>query len=89
MKDIRPITLQAIQTRFLGPTNTRGARIKAWCDAGSHTQSWEYGGDGPTNHLAAARNLQSKLGWSEWGMVSGGLPGGDYCHVQVHSLPTA
>ncbi|TXH40544.1 MAG: hypothetical protein E6Q97_39425 [Desulfurellales bacterium] len=29
--------MQAIQTRYLGPTNSRGSRIKAWCDRGSIT----------------------------------------------------
>jgi hypothetical protein len=29
--------MQAIQTRFLGPTNHRGARVVAWCDAGRAT----------------------------------------------------
>ncbi|MGP1664345.1 MAG: hypothetical protein ACTS5I_00215 [Rhodanobacter sp.] len=79
----RPVTLQAIQTRYLGPTNTRGSRVKAVCDAGSLIQSWNYSLDGPGNHRAVALALQAKLGWSEWALETGCLPGGDMCHVQT------
>jgi len=78
--------MQAIQTRYLGPTNTRGSRIKAWCDAGSLTQSWDYAVNGDLNHVAAAAALQHKLGWvgGLYGSLkSGTLPNGDQCHVMV------
>ncbi len=34
--------MKAIQVRYLGPTNTKGARLKAWTDAGSITESRDY-----------------------------------------------
>jgi hypothetical protein len=34
---------QAIQTKWLGPTNFRGSRVKAFCEAGSLTMGWEHG----------------------------------------------
>ena len=34
--------MQAIQTKYIGPTNTKGARIKAFCAAGSITIPYNY-----------------------------------------------
>lgn len=56
---------QAITTKFLGPTNARGSRVKASCDAGSITVSWEYALNSEDNHKAAARALIAKLGWDD------------------------
>lgn len=56
--------LQAITTKYLGPTNTRGARIKATCDAGSLTVHWDYALNPSRNHAAAAQALAEKLGWT-------------------------
>lgn len=55
--------MQAIKTKYLGPTDTRGARIKASCDAGSLTVAWDYAGNADTNHYAAQLQLRLKLGW--------------------------
>lgn len=64
---------QAIVTRYYGPTNTRGSRVKATCDAGSLTVSWDYALDAPENHAAAVYALAHKLGWAgEW--ILGGMP---------------
>lgn len=64
---------QAIITKFLGPTNSRGSRVKAKCYAGSITISWDDAKDVDDNHLAAAEALCKKFGW-EWKLVAGGLP---------------
>jgi hypothetical protein len=32
---------QAIETKYIGPTNTRGAKVKASCYAGSLTIDWD------------------------------------------------
>jgi hypothetical protein len=70
--------MQAIVTKFLGPTNHRGSRVKAWCEAGSVTVSWDHAKDVGGNHDAAAEALIRKLGWDapcyrgRW--VGGGLP---------------
>lgn len=71
---------QAIATKFLGPTNSRGARVKASAEAGSLTVSWDYALGIEANHAAAARALALKLGWSgHW--HGGGLPGSGFVFV--------
>lgn len=69
--------MQAIHTKYLGPTNNRPSRIKASCDAGSITVSWNHSFDVHGNHEAAALTLAKKLGWDEYDgrWVGGGLPG--------------
>ena len=57
--------LQAITTKYLAPTNTRGARVKATAAAGSVTIPWDYAYDGSTNHYAAARSLAWRCLWTD------------------------
>lgn len=73
---------QAIQTKFLGPTNHRPARVKAWADAGSVVVSWDYSLGVPDNHEAAAVALAKKLGWP-LRLSGGSLPGSGYVFVQA------
>jgi len=54
--------MQAIQTKFHPPTNTRGARYKATCRAGSVTVSCDYSLNDENNHKIAAMALCAKLG---------------------------
>jgi hypothetical protein len=79
--------MQAIQTKFLGPTNHRGSRIKATCEAGSITVPWDHGADIDANHGYVAMMLAQKLGWTgdEYGeLKSGCLPNNaGYAHVFV------
>jgi len=75
--------MQAIITKYLGPTNVRGSRIKATCAAGSLTVSYDdaLGSDG--NHRAVAEALCVKLGWVSSpnnlysSLCQGQLPNGD------------
>jgi hypothetical protein len=48
--------MQAIQTKYLPATNTRGSRIKATCERGSVTIPYpdELSGDAVHRHAAAA-----------------------------------
>lgn len=55
--------MQAIETRFLGPTNFRGSRYKATCDAGSLTLAADHSKGMEENHARVARALITKLGW--------------------------
>lgn len=79
--------MQAIQTRWLGPTNFRGSRVKATCEAGSVTLGWDYGagndsglGDVMANHDRAARAMIERMGWhGAW--VRGCLPSGGFVYV--------
>jgi hypothetical protein len=52
---------QAIETKYLGPTNTKGSRVKAKSPAGSVTISWDYGLNTRDNHRAAAEALAAKF----------------------------
>jgi len=77
--------MQAIQTKYLSPTNTRGARIKATAAAGSVTISYPYELSGQAVHRKAAEALCAKFDWdveSIYGQLIGGqLANGDYVFV--------
>jgi hypothetical protein len=65
--------MQAITTKFLGPTNSRGARVKVTAERGSITVSWDHALGAPENHRAAALEALKRWEWSgRW--VGGGLP---------------
>ena len=64
------IMFQAIVTKFHGPTNTRGSRISATAEAGRIMLSWDHTLNGSDNHVAAARALADKMGWT----VAAGYP---------------
>jgi hypothetical protein len=75
---------QAIVTKFLGPTDTRGSRVKATCEAGSLTLGWDHSLNSEANHRRAAEALCAKLGWTGefYGKLhQGGLPGSGYAFV--------
>ena len=81
--------MQAITTKYQGPTNNRDSRIKAECEAGSVYVSWDYGIGYEENHAAARDALVNKLGWtvengyrpSVW--HTGQMKCGTYAHVNV------
>ena len=78
--------MQAIQVKFLGPTNTRGSRRKAWCDAGQITVSTDFALNSEDNARKACEALRDKLGWHKphhGDMACGSLPNGDYVFVFV------
>lgn len=73
---------QAIQTKYLGLTDMRGSRCKAWAQAGSITINWNHALNSEQNHIAAAQALARKLGWTgAWS--GGGLPDAGYAFVQA------
>lgn len=75
---------QAIVTKYLGPTDYRGSRIKASAAAGTHTTGYDSGLNTEENHETAARCLMNKFGWSERNEIIGGqMRNGDYCWVLV------
>ena len=53
--------MQAIITKFLGPTDTKGSRIKAFADAGSVTIGYPHELSGEDAFRAAAVALCEKL----------------------------
>ena len=72
--------MQAIRTKYLGPTNTRGARIKATCEAGNLTISYRYNLNTSDMHRKAAFDLLDKLGWNPKVLHTGELHD---CYVHV------
>lgn len=82
--------MQAIITKFIGPTDTRGARIKATASSGSVTVGYPYELSGQECHRFAADALCEKLGgrpagWDSSRLIGGGLPDGTYCFVFSNS----
>lgn len=55
---------QAIVTKYHGPTNHRGSRVSARCDAGRTTVEWDHALNPDANHTRAVVALVRKLGWS-------------------------
>jgi len=86
---------QAILTKYLAPTNSRGARIKASCERGNITVSYPYEMRNSDSHVFAAKKLVEKFckqdeaegffpdGNNPWAFpfASGQLPDGNYVHV--------
>lgn len=77
--------MQAIQTKYLPATNTRGYRTKATCAAGSVTVDNRSDSGIDANHKRAAVKLCRKLGWE--GYLEGGtLPDGSMAWVFVPAV---
>jgi len=67
--------MQAIITKYIGPTNTRGSRIQAKCEAKTIYVGYDHSLNAEGNHVAAAKELAEKLGWTgEW--LNGGTASG-------------
>ena len=80
--------MQAIVTKYIGPSATKPSRIKATCAAGSLTVSFHSvdARDDEDRYCQVAQMLAEKLGWigDHYGdLASGGLPDGSYCHVFI------
>jgi hypothetical protein len=73
--------VQAIVTKFIGPSNTKGSRIKATAATGSLTIHIDHALSIEDNHARAAEALANKWSWrGQWFM--GGMPDGHgYCFV--------
>ena len=67
--------VQAILTKYIGPSNVRGSRIKATASAGSVTVGYNHALNTEDNHKAAAEALRDKFGW-KGDMAQGGLENG-------------
>lgn len=70
---------QAINTKYFGPTNTRGSKIIATSASGHrHTMACAYENH---EHIRAAQALAEKLGWQ--GRWAGGATKEGYCFVCI------
>jgi hypothetical protein len=86
--DIRLGMFRAIFTKYLGPTNRRGSRIKAFdCEGFSITLNINHSFSDGHNHVEAARKLCEKMGWGGT-LVSGGTDCGQV-FVFVEQEPLA
>jgi len=78
--------MQAIITKYHGPTDTRGSRISATVEAGRVYISYPYELNIEEAHRKAAKALQTKLGWDKdhhADIVTGWLRPGEYVHVMT------
>ncbi|RLC36201.1 hypothetical protein DRH27_05560 [Candidatus Falkowbacteria bacterium] len=71
---------QAIEVKFLAPTNTKGSRYKAKCAAGNLTAHADYSLNPNENAQVAAEKLAARYNWIEGGAVlqGGQLENGNY-----------
>jgi hypothetical protein len=81
-------TYQAIVTKYIGPSNTKGSRIKAIAAAGSLTVHINNALNIEDNHRNAAEALANKFKWrGAW--YGGGMPDDTgYCWVS-HDMDDA
>ena len=80
--------MQAIITKFFGPGNVRGSRIKATAGGGhSITIGYRHDLDTEEAHVAAALALAKKMGWKGT-LIGGGLKTG-FAFVFSTSTPSA
>ncbi len=72
----------AILTKFIGATNSKGSRVKAFTESGlSVTVSWDHALNSQDNHAAAAKALCAKMDWH--GTYVGGGTKTGYAFVDV------
>jgi hypothetical protein len=62
-----------IKTKYLKPTDTRGARVKAICGTLTFTIPWDYSLNTTPNHAAAVKALKDQymLEWNTCNMGYG------------------
>ena len=71
--------MKAIQVKYLGPTNYKGSRWKAWVEGGANiTLPYDHALNSEANARCAAQALAAKLAWRFPITGSGVLPNGDY-----------
>lgn len=68
--------MQAIRTKYHGPTNTKCSRFSAKCEAGQVYVNYNHSLNLDDNHKAACMALVKKLGWDEDGY--GNVVGGEF-----------
>lgn len=75
---------QAIITKYLSPTNTKGARVKAYATGARPTVTipWNHDWTPGRNHYFAAELLKKRLAWSGT-LESGSLSPGQVVHVFI------
>ena len=77
---------QAITTKYLAPTNYRGARVKASAQSGSITLPWDHALSPVNNHRAAAEALAQSDG-KDWLLKGQAMFGADGRRLEGGGLP--
>ena len=74
---------QAIETKYFGPTDHRGARVRVKTQAFTRWVSWDHALDPQANHQIAANEAAASAGWpGPW--VGGANSAGDgYVFVRL------
>jgi len=89
--------MQAILIKYIGPTDTKGSRIKATCARGSITIGYPHHASDKDKPLEAVKALcakfaeedkkeygtNSKSFWKTTSWAIGELPNGDHCAVSI------
>lgn len=77
---------QGIQTKYFGPTNAKGSRVKVWAQAGVKYFGWDHALNPDENHAAAAKMYAEFWQWTgRW--VGGAMPDGTgYLFVNVREV---
>ena len=78
--------MQAIRTRYHGPTNIKGSRISAKCEARTIYVGYDHALNIEENHRAACRELKRVMQWG--GDMVGGNFDGDWYWVFDHDIST-
>lgn len=63
--------MQAIRTRYHGPTNVKGSRISATCERGRIYVGYDHALNLFENHATAAALLVEQMGWGENDYIGG------------------
>jgi len=69
-----------IETKYVGPTNTKGGRVIAKTAGNRIIVEWDSVLGIEDNHVAAACALAEKLGWP-YPTLGGNLPNGNRGHI--------
>jgi hypothetical protein len=70
---LRRPAMQAIETKYIGPTDTKGGRISARCEARRIVRDVDHSLGIEERHTAVARELINLLGWhGHW--ICGAVP---------------
>jgi hypothetical protein len=64
--------MQAIKTKYIGPSATKSSRIQASCEAKTIYVPYNHALDADGNHRAACEALMRAMGWKIYGDMVGG-----------------
>ena len=74
--------MQAIRTKYFGPTNWKGSRIQASCKTKTIYVPYDHALNGDENHRAACEELLRVMGWTaDKSNHFTDMVGGEYDHA--------